>query len=132
MKKFDFSSLFTLALTCSPLHLTFSQKHPSKARNATIFLLVGGSGGKSYLIGGFNIFLFSVAGKPSPTIKWWRGEKLIDSIDLKSGFHNARSNQLVITGLQRSDQHASFTCQASNNNISQPVSATTSIEIYCK
>ncbi|KRT85297.1 Immunoglobulin, partial [Oryctes borbonicus] len=71
-------------------------------------------------------------GKPAPSIKWWRGEKLIDSTETKSGFQSARSNQLVIRGLQRSDQHASFTCQASNNNISQPVSATTSIEIYCK
>ncbi|XP_017787321.1 PREDICTED: synaptogenesis protein syg-2 isoform X2 [Nicrophorus vespilloides] len=69
-------------------------------------------------------------GKPEPTIKWWRGEKLIDSTETHSGFQNVRSNQLVIKGLQRSDQHAAFTCQASNNNISQPVSATVSIEIY--
>lgn len=72
------------------------------------------------------------SGKPSPAIKWWRGERLIDSIETRSGFENVRSNQLVIRGLQRSDQHAIFTCQASNNNISQPVSAKTAIEIYCK
>lgn len=73
-----------------------------------------------------------VSGKPSPTIKWWRGERLVDSIETRSGFENVRKNQLIVRGLQRSDQHAVFTCQASNNNISQPVSATTAVEIFCK
>ncbi|XP_065167952.1 nephrin isoform X2 [Atheta coriaria] len=69
-------------------------------------------------------------GKPEPIIKWWRGEKLIESLETRSGFQNVRSNQLVVKGLQRSDQHAAFTCQASNNNISQPVSSTVTIEIH--
>lgn len=76
-----------------------------------------------------------LSGKPAPVIKWWRGEKLIDSENVKNGFENfknVQSNQLIVKGLRRSDQHASFTCQASNNNISQPVSATTTIEIYCE
>lgn len=65
-------------------------------------------------------------------IRWWRGEKLIDSVDTKSGFESVRSNQLIVRGLQRSDQHAVFICQASNNNFSQPVSASVTVEIYCK
>ncbi|CAH1104103.1 unnamed protein product [Psylliodes chrysocephalus] len=69
-------------------------------------------------------------GNPDPVIKWWREGKLIESTENRSGFENVRSNQLIVRNLQRSDQHAAFTCQASNNNISQPVSATTSIEIY--
>ncbi|XP_060523485.1 nephrin isoform X2 [Cylas formicarius] len=69
-------------------------------------------------------------GKPKPSIKWWREGKLIESTETHSGFENVRSNQLIIRGLRRSEQHASFTCQASNNNISQPVSATVSIEIH--
>ncbi|XP_022914013.2 nephrin isoform X1 [Onthophagus taurus] len=69
-------------------------------------------------------------GKPEPIIKWWRGQTLIDSMDTRSNFPKARSNQLVIRNLQRSDQQASFTCQAANNNISQPVSASTSLVIY--
>lgn len=73
-----------------------------------------------------------VLGKPSPTIKWWRGERLVDSVETRSGFENVRKNQLIVRGLQRSDQHAVFTCQAANNNISQPVSATTAVEIFCK
>lgn len=76
-----------------------------------------------------------LSGKPAPVIKWWRGEKLIDSENVKIGlenFKNVQSNQLIVRGLRRSDQHASFTCQATNNNISQPVSATTTIEIYCE
>ncbi|EFA06209.2 nephrin isoform X1 [Tribolium castaneum] len=80
--------------------------------------------------GDMKLTCFVTGGKPEPTIKWWRGEKLIESTETRSGFQNVRSNQLVIKGLRRADQHAAFTCQASNNNISQPVSATTSIEIY--
>lgn len=57
---------------------------------------------------------------------------MIDSTDTKSGFQNVKSNQLFVRNLQRSDQHATFTCHASNNNISQPVSASTTIEIYCE
>ncbi|XP_057651793.1 nephrin-like isoform X2 [Diorhabda carinulata] len=69
-------------------------------------------------------------GKPEPIIKWWREGKLIESTETRSGFEKVRANQLIVRGLQRSDQHAAFTCQASNNNISQPVSATTTIEIH--
>ncbi|XP_050301674.1 nephrin isoform X2 [Anthonomus grandis grandis] len=72
-------------------------------------------------------------GKPKPTIKWWHEGKLIDSSDISSrssGSENVLSNQLAIHNLQRSHQHATFTCQASNNNISQPLSATTSVDIY--
>ncbi|XP_050508875.1 synaptogenesis protein syg-2-like [Diabrotica virgifera virgifera] len=73
---------------------------------------------------------FQASRKPEPAIKWWREGKLIESTETRSGFEKVRSNQLIVRGLQRSDQHAAFTCQASNNNISQPVSATTSIEIH--
>ncbi|CAH0550167.1 unnamed protein product [Brassicogethes aeneus] len=73
---------------------------------------------------------YEEGGKPEPAIKWWREGKLIESTQMDSGFPYVRSNQLVVRKLHRSDQHAAFTCQASNNNISQPVSATTSIEIH--
>ncbi|XP_025835204.1 synaptogenesis protein syg-2 [Agrilus planipennis] len=69
-------------------------------------------------------------GKPEPVLKWWRSETLLESTEMHTGFDHVRSNQLVVRGLQRSDQHARFTCQASNNNISQPMSQTVAIEIY--
>ncbi|XP_068084809.1 synaptogenesis protein syg-1-like [Anabrus simplex] len=71
-------------------------------------------------------------GRPLPTVRWWRGETLVDSQDTISAFPNVKHNQLVVTNLQRNDLHAVFTCQASNNNISQPVSASVSIEMHFK
>ncbi|KAF7280091.1 hypothetical protein GWI33_006418 [Rhynchophorus ferrugineus] len=69
-------------------------------------------------------------GKPEPSIKWWREGKLIESSAMRSGFENVLTSQLTVRGLRRADQHARFTCQASNNNISQPMAVTRSIEIY--
>ncbi|XP_068082092.1 nephrin [Anabrus simplex] len=71
-------------------------------------------------------------GRPLPSVRWWRGEMLIDSQDTISAFPNVKHNQLIVRNLERSDLHAVFTCQASNNNISQPVSASVSIEMHFK
>ena len=71
-------------------------------------------------------------GRPPPTVRWWRGEVLLDSKDEVGEFPDLRRNTLVIPKLVRQDLHAVFTCQASNNNISQPVSASIAIEMHCK
>ncbi|XP_019764544.2 nephrin [Dendroctonus ponderosae] len=71
-------------------------------------------------------------GKPMPLIKWWHEGKLIESSETHIRYQNVLSNQLTIHGLQRSHQNATFTCQASNNNISQPLSASTSIDVYSR
>ena len=41
-------------------------------------------------------------------------------------------NSLLIENLQRSDLHSILTCQASNNNISNPVSNSVKIDMHCK
>nr|CAD7194371.1 unnamed protein product [Timema douglasi] len=69
-------------------------------------------------------------GRPLPSVRWWREEKLVDSTDTVSAYPNVKHNVLVVKRLERKDLHARFTCQASNNNISQPVSATVTIEMY--
>ncbi|KAH0568441.1 hypothetical protein KQX54_020899 [Cotesia glomerata] len=69
-------------------------------------------------------------GRPSPTVRWWKGEMLLESKDEPGEFPALRRNTLVVTSLTRADLHAIFTCQASNNNISQPVSASIAIEMY--
>lgn len=65
-------------------------------------------------------------------MRWWRSETLIDSADMSTGFPNVKNNQLVIGPLDRSHLHAVFTCTASNNNISQPVSARVTLEMHRK
>ena len=41
-------------------------------------------------------------------------------------------NSLLIENLQRRDLHSILTCQASNNNISNPVSTSVKIDMHCK
>lgn len=65
-------------------------------------------------------------------MRWWRGETLLDSKDEPGEFPSLRRNTLVVTELSRSDLNAVFDCQASNNNISQPVSTSVAIEMHCK
>ncbi|XP_076233965.1 neural cell adhesion molecule 2 [Calliopsis andreniformis] len=71
-------------------------------------------------------------GRPEPKVRWWRGEMLLDSKDEPGEFPALRRNTLIIRQLSRADLHAVFTCQASNNNISQPVSVSVRIEMHLK
>ncbi|XP_020288748.1 synaptogenesis protein syg-1-like isoform X2 [Pseudomyrmex gracilis] len=72
-------------------------------------------------------------GRPEPTVRWWRGQMLLDSKDEKSSeFPNLRRNTLVVKELTRADLHAVFECQANNNNISLPVSTSVAIEMYLR
>jgi len=71
-------------------------------------------------------------GRPEPKVRWWRGETLLDSKDEPGEFPALRRNTLVVRELSRADLHAVFDCQASNNNISQPVSTSVAIEMHRK
>nr|XP_018907738.1 PREDICTED: nephrin [Bemisia tabaci]XP_018907739.1 PREDICTED: nephrin [Bemisia tabaci] len=71
-------------------------------------------------------------GKPKPSVIWWRGEAMVDSSDSETAYPDVKDNQLTISRLNRSDLGAVYTCQASNNNISQPLSASVSIEMHFK
>ncbi|XP_032679433.1 synaptogenesis protein syg-2-like isoform X2 [Odontomachus brunneus] len=71
-------------------------------------------------------------GRPEPKVRWWRGETLLDSKDEPGEFPSLRRNVLVVQELSRADLHAVFDCQASNNNISQPVSTSVAIEMHLR
>lgn len=74
-------------------------------------------------------------GDPTPTVTWWRETVLLDDIPdpvtTPSGTVVVR-NQLVIPALQRHHLMAVLTCQASNNNISLPATASVTVDINCK
>jgi len=57
---------------------------------------------------------------------------LLESKDEPGEFPSLRRNTLVVTELSRADLNAVFDCQASNNNISQPVSTSVAIEMHRK
>ncbi|KAJ9582213.1 hypothetical protein L9F63_003452, partial [Diploptera punctata] len=69
--------------------------------------------------------------RPLPTVRWWRDAMLVDATDeVYAHPGTVKHNQLIVPQLKRSDLHAVYTCQASNNNISQPVHASVSIEMH--
>ncbi|XP_024080575.1 B-cell receptor CD22-like isoform X2 [Cimex lectularius] len=71
-------------------------------------------------------------GRPEPTVRWWIDEKLVESNDLGSSFPNVKNNQLIVRHLERHHLHTAYTCQASNNNISQPLSIKITLEMHLK
>ncbi|XP_076325621.1 neural cell adhesion molecule 2-like [Tachypleus tridentatus] len=67
-------------------------------------------------------------GKPTPSVTWWRESVLLDDSYDTTIFGEVR-NKLDIKHLQRHDLMATFTCQASNNNISLPITSTVTIDM---
>jgi hypothetical protein len=63
-------------------------------------------------------------------VTWWRDHALLD--DSFEALNHKVSNDLVVTDLRRSDLHTIFTCQATNNNISVPVSTSVKLDMQCK
>ena len=80
-----------------------------------------------------NIYLkgYFAPGSPAPQLNWWREHALIDgSYDHSDGQKTV--NTILIENLQRTDLHSILTCQASNNNISNPVSSSVKIDMHCR
>ncbi|KAL1460941.1 hypothetical protein WDU94_012875 [Cyamophila willieti] len=71
-------------------------------------------------------------GRPKPMVKWWRGPVLEDESDDVTTGPTAKSNQLVLDSVDRSHLMTHLTCQATNNNISQPVSTSVKLNIFLK
>jgi len=68
-------------------------------------------------------------GSPPPQLNWWREHALIDGSYESSEPHKI-INTLLVENLQREDLHSILTCQASNNNISNPVSTSVKIDLH--
>ena len=83
----------------------------------------------------FLIEKYYILGWPTPKLSWWRENALLDDSWEVSSEQHVRtivSNTLTIEKLQRSDLNARLTCQASNSNISIPISRTVSLDMSCK
>lgn len=77
------------------------------------------------------IKLLFLLGKPTPSLTWWRESVLLDDSYEVSGEGVVR-NEIEITSLQRHDLMAVFTCQASNNNVTVPLSKYVTVDMNCK
>nr|XP_042894831.1 neural cell adhesion molecule 2-like [Parasteatoda tepidariorum] len=67
-------------------------------------------------------------GKPLPSVTWWRESVLLDDTYTVTP-HGVVRNELEIQSLKRHDLMAVFTCQASNNNFSQPAIAAVTVDM---
>ncbi|XP_070156346.1 nephrin isoform X4 [Polyergus mexicanus] len=82
--------------------------------------------------GDMKLHCYVYGGRPQPKVRWWRGETLLDSKDEPGETPRVRTNTLIVSELSRADLHAVFECQASNNNISQPLSMSIAIEMHLR
>lgn len=74
----------------------------------------------------------ALGGRPHAEVTWWRDHALLDNSFKTEDRGNKAVNDLVIQNLQREDLHTIFTCQASNNNISVPLSTSVKLDMNCK
>ena len=83
----------------------------------------------------FSSFLFSslfFSGKPLPRLIWWRDGRVVDDTFTVSPSNGVVRNELWIPALERRDFNATLICQASNSNLTQPVSANVTIDMERK
>lgn len=70
-------------------------------------------------------------GNPAPIVSWWRSGSLLDDSYFRTSQGFVR-NELIIMELRRSEYMAELTCQASNTNLTDPISASVRIDLNMK
>ncbi|GIY07111.1 uncharacterized protein CDAR_101111 [Caerostris darwini] len=68
---------------------------------------------------------------PHPTVTWWRESVLVDETFSQTSQGYVR-NELPLPKLHRSDLLVTYSCQATNTNLTVPVSASVTIDINRK
>ncbi|XP_071039068.1 nephrin isoform X4 [Parasteatoda tepidariorum] len=67
-------------------------------------------------------------GRPTPVLTWWKGSTLLDDSYTPVG-RGLVKNELLLLDLQREDLLTTLTCQASNTNLTIPVSSSVTIDL---
>nr|XP_054926231.1 nephrin-like [Dermacentor andersoni] len=69
-------------------------------------------------------------GRPPATLSWWRESHRLEDVLVPGGDGTGdAASQLAVGPLGRRDLHAQLVCRASNNNISEPLSASVVIDL---
>ena len=78
----------------------------------------------------FFVFLFN-KGRPLPKVTWWRDNVLLNSTTIHLSDKKVK-NILQLNKLERRDLHNSYVCQSSNNDVSEPITSSVSLDLNCK
>lgn len=81
-----------------------------------------------------NLTCVSSGGRPLPKLTWWHNNQLLEGI-VKPPSKDAPKevkNVLSIKNFDRKDLLSSYTCQSSNNKLTDPITASVMIDLNCK
>lgn len=79
-----------------------------------------------------NLTCTSSGGKPQPTLTWWHNNQLLNN-DIVTRLSDKRvRNILQLKSIDRKNLLSSYTCQSSNNNLTDPITSSVMINLNCK
>lgn len=79
-----------------------------------------------------NLTCISSGGKPQPKLTWWHNNQLLNN-DIVTRLSDKRvRNILQLKGIDRKNLLSSYTCQSSNNNLTDPITSSVMINLNCK
>jgi hypothetical protein len=76
-------------------------------------------------------FVNGISGRPLPQVTWWRDNVLLNTTSIQI-LDKKVKNTLQLNRLERKDLHNSYVCQASNNDVSHPLTSSVTLDLNCK
>lgn len=122
-------------------------RSPTKNTKAQLFVIVPpdnililnekGKHIPHYILGPYNegssinLTCTSSGGRPLPKLTWWHNNQLLKGVE-KTTDHRKVESILHMKNLDRRDLLSSYTCQSSNNNLTDPITSSVMIDLNCK
>lgn len=124
------------------------QRSPTKNTKVQLFVIVPpeniqilnelGRHIQHYILGPYNegsavnLTCISQGGRPQPKLTWLHNNQLLDSVVITRLSDKRVRNVLLLKSLDRKNLLSSYTCQSSNNNFTDPLTASVMIDLNCE